>query len=185
MARARAGFSQWDTLPSPTAALLMDSTESHRPPLDRLRPNSIHIDRLLSVRGHPWDAAISISISSPTRRARRSSPSPARRRAIRGHIGDRARLSPRALDTQLERVIAEIETAPGIVLYTLVDQDLAGRLEEAAATRARRISRCSRRCTRCSSPISAPIRRPGPAPAHAERGVFQAHRRDELHAPAR
>jgi regulator of PEP synthase PpsR (kinase-PPPase family) len=33
--------------------------------------------------------------------------------------------------TQLERVISEIETAPGIVLYTLVDQDLAGRLEEA------------------------------------------------------
>jgi [pyruvate, water dikinase]-phosphate phosphotransferase / [pyruvate, water dikinase] kinase len=33
--------------------------------------------------------------------------------------------------TQLERVIAEIETAPGIVLYTLVDQELSGRLEEA------------------------------------------------------
>jgi regulator of PEP synthase PpsR (kinase-PPPase family) len=33
--------------------------------------------------------------------------------------------------TQLERVIAEIEAAPGIVLYTLVEQDLAQRLEEA------------------------------------------------------
>jgi [pyruvate, water dikinase]-phosphate phosphotransferase / [pyruvate, water dikinase] kinase len=33
--------------------------------------------------------------------------------------------------TQLERVIAEIETAPGIVLYTLVDPELSGRLEEA------------------------------------------------------
>jgi regulator of PEP synthase PpsR (kinase-PPPase family) len=33
--------------------------------------------------------------------------------------------------TQLERVISEIETAPGIVLYTLVDQELSGRLEEA------------------------------------------------------
>jgi regulator of PEP synthase PpsR (kinase-PPPase family) len=33
--------------------------------------------------------------------------------------------------TQLERVISEIETAPGIVLYTLVEPDLAGRLEEA------------------------------------------------------
>ncbi|WP_029032106.1 pyruvate, water dikinase regulatory protein [Salinarimonas rosea] len=32
--------------------------------------------------------------------------------------------------TQLERVIAEIEAAPGIVLYTLVEQDLAQRLEE-------------------------------------------------------
>jgi [pyruvate, water dikinase]-phosphate phosphotransferase / [pyruvate, water dikinase] kinase len=33
--------------------------------------------------------------------------------------------------TQLERVISEIEAAPGIVLYTLVELDLAGRLEEA------------------------------------------------------
>jgi [pyruvate, water dikinase]-phosphate phosphotransferase / [pyruvate, water dikinase] kinase len=33
-------------------------------------------------------------------------------------------------NTQLERVITEIETAPGIVLYTLVEQDLASRLEE-------------------------------------------------------
>lgn len=33
--------------------------------------------------------------------------------------------------TQLERVIAEIEAAPGIVLYTLVEQDLAQRLEAA------------------------------------------------------
>ncbi|QFU14964.1 pyruvate, water dikinase regulatory protein [Microvirga thermotolerans] len=32
--------------------------------------------------------------------------------------------------TQLERVLSEIEAAPGIVLYTLVDQELAGRLEE-------------------------------------------------------
>jgi [pyruvate, water dikinase]-phosphate phosphotransferase / [pyruvate, water dikinase] kinase len=32
--------------------------------------------------------------------------------------------------TQLQRVLSEIETAPGIVLYTLVEQDLAGRLEE-------------------------------------------------------
>jgi regulator of PEP synthase PpsR (kinase-PPPase family) len=32
--------------------------------------------------------------------------------------------------TQLERVLSEIENAPGIVLYTLVEQDLAGRLEE-------------------------------------------------------
>jgi [pyruvate, water dikinase]-phosphate phosphotransferase / [pyruvate, water dikinase] kinase len=32
---------------------------------------------------------------------------------------------------QLERVIAEIESAPGIVLYTLVEGDLASRLEQA------------------------------------------------------
>jgi [pyruvate, water dikinase]-phosphate phosphotransferase / [pyruvate, water dikinase] kinase len=33
-------------------------------------------------------------------------------------------------NTQLERVLSEIENAPGIVLYTLVEQDLAERLEE-------------------------------------------------------
>ena len=33
--------------------------------------------------------------------------------------------------TQLERVIAEIEAAPGIVLYTLVETELSGRLEAA------------------------------------------------------
>ncbi|HEV2558701.1 MAG TPA: pyruvate, water dikinase regulatory protein [Microvirga sp.] len=33
--------------------------------------------------------------------------------------------------TQLERVISEIETAPGIVLYTLVEPELSSRLEEA------------------------------------------------------
>ncbi len=33
--------------------------------------------------------------------------------------------------TQLERVIAEIENAPGIVLYTLVEPELAERLEQA------------------------------------------------------
>ena len=32
---------------------------------------------------------------------------------------------------QLERVISEIETAPGIVLYTLVEEDLNARLEDA------------------------------------------------------
>ena len=32
--------------------------------------------------------------------------------------------------TQLERVVAEIEAAPGIVLYTLVDPELSGPLEE-------------------------------------------------------
>jgi hypothetical protein len=31
---------------------------------------------------------------------------------------------------QLDRVISEIDSAPGIVLYTLVDRELAGRLEE-------------------------------------------------------
>ena len=33
--------------------------------------------------------------------------------------------------TQLDRAIAEIETAPGIVLFTLVDPELSGRLQDA------------------------------------------------------
>ena len=33
---------------------------------------------------------------------------------------------------QLERVLAEIEEAPGIVLYTLLDEELTERLENAA-----------------------------------------------------
>lgn len=37
---------------------------------------------------------------------------------------------------QLERVISEIETSPGIVLFTLVDPDLSRRLEEACETAA-------------------------------------------------
>ncbi|MDJ1158717.1 pyruvate, water dikinase regulatory protein [Chelatococcus sp. SYSU_G07232] len=37
-------------------------------------------------------------------------------------------------DSQLERVISEIEAAPGIVLYTLVEPDLAERLEAACGT---------------------------------------------------
>ncbi|MBV8472089.1 MAG: kinase/pyrophosphorylase, partial [Hyphomicrobiales bacterium] len=36
--------------------------------------------------------------------------------------------------TQLERVIAEIDNAPGIVLFTLVDPDLSRRLEAACET---------------------------------------------------
>ncbi len=34
--------------------------------------------------------------------------------------------------THLEKIISEIETAPGIILYTLVDQELADTLEKAA-----------------------------------------------------
>ena len=35
---------------------------------------------------------------------------------------------------QLERVISEIETAPGVVLYTLVEAELSSRLEDACRT---------------------------------------------------
>ncbi|TVR09085.1 MAG: kinase/pyrophosphorylase [Salinarimonadaceae bacterium] len=55
--------------------------------------------------------------------------------------------------SQLERVIAEIEAAPGIVLYTLVDPALSGRLEEA--------------CRETSSPALSVL-----APVHS---LFQAY----------
>lgn len=49
---------------------------------------------------------------------------------------------------QLDRVLSEIDTAPGIVLYTLVDRDLAGKLEE--------------KCRECSCPHLSVL-----APVHA------------------
>lgn len=55
--------------------------------------------------------------------------------------------------SQLERVIAEIEAAPGIILYTLVDPALSGRLEEA--------------CRETSSPALSVL-----APVHS---LFQAY----------
>ena len=54
---------------------------------------------------------------------------------------------------QLERVISEIEAAPGIVLYTLVEADLTARLEEA--------------CRACGSPHLSVL-----APVHA---LFQSY----------
>ena len=50
------------------------------------------------------------------------------------------------IDKQLDRVLDEIEEAPGIVLYTLLEQDLAERLEENAANSACRVCRSSVRC---------------------------------------
>ena len=63
-------------------------------------------------------------------------------------------------EKQLDRVIAEIEAAPGIVLYTLLDRNAADAAREpSAASSACRACRFSIRCWRCSSPISAPNRR--------------------------
>ena len=51
-------------------------------------------------------------------------------RPIRRHRRHRARLSPGAIDDPARTGAVEIEAAPGIVLYTLVERDLASRLEE-------------------------------------------------------
>jgi regulator of PEP synthase PpsR (kinase-PPPase family) len=61
--------------------------------------------------------------------------------------------------SQLERVISEIEAAPGIVLYTIVDPDLVGTLEDA--------------CRRCN-PISAPPRRPAPVRSTCSTRIISA-----------
>ena len=60
---------------------------------------------------------------------------------------------------QVDRALREIEQAPGIVLYTLVDVPLAtDRWSRAAAASAFLASRCSTRCCPPSSPISARAR---------------------------
>ena len=82
---------------------------------------------------------------------------------------------------QLDRVLDEIEEAPGIVLFTLLEKDLVGRLE----------SKC-RDINIPSLSIIGPVMqlfeaylggndREGRRPARSERGIFQAHRCLELH----
>ena len=83
---------------------------------------------------------------------------------------------------QLDRVLAEIEEAPGIVLFTLLEKDLVGRLE----------AKCQGH--QYPEPVDhwpgdAIVRGvswrgndgQGRGPARSERGIFQAHRRLELH----
>jgi hypothetical protein len=59
---------------------------------------------------------------------------------------------------QLDRALAEIEESPGIVLYTLLEENLVSRLEENAASLDCRSSRSLARSCTCSRPISAPNR---------------------------
>ena len=80
----------------------------------------------------------------------------------------------------IERVIADIEAAPGIVLYTLVQQDLAVRLEEACQAAAIP-------CIDVLRPVFDVLLqcagdRQGRCPARHGCRLFQAHRRAELHA---
>ena len=87
---------------------------------------------------------------------------------------------------QLDRAVAEIEAAPGIVLFTLVDQDLSRRLEDACRD-------AGSPCLSVLQPILAlfgsylgtTLDAPAWRPAHAERGLFQADRRAQLHHAAR
>jgi regulator of PEP synthase PpsR (kinase-PPPase family) len=88
-------------------------------------------------------------------------------------------------DKQLDRVISEIEAAPGIVLYTMLDTALAERLQA--------------KCREFSLPcLSIPRSGADPVPvlsrravdqarrraAHAQCRIFQAHRCAELHHAA-
>ena len=88
--------------------------------------------------------------------------------------------------TQLERVLSEIEAAPGIVLYTLVERDLASRLEEVCrATSSPHLSVLEPVHSLLQSYLGSGFDRAAGCAAHAQCGIFQTHRRHELHAPAR
>ncbi len=87
-------------------------------------------------------------------------------------------------DEQLERVMSEIEAAPGLVLFTLVDQELSSRLE----------AFCKEAGCPCLS-ILAPVHgliqsylgatsTPAWRAAHAQCRVFPPHRCAQLHHDA-
>ena len=66
---------------------------------------------------------------------------------------------------QLDRVLAEIEAEPGIVLYTLLDEELVERLETRAARSACPAGRSWVRCCGYFIPILAPNRPTRSAPS--------------------
>ena len=86
---------------------------------------------------------------------------------------------------QLDRVLHEIEAAPGMILYTLLDDSLIERLE----------GKCRELSLPCLS-ILGPVLRPVPVlsrrrndpqgrgPAHAQCRILQADRRPQLHDDA-
>ncbi len=80
--------------------------------------------------------------------------------------------------SQLERVISEIETSPGIVLFTLVDPELSRRLEASCEAVGLALPFGARADPDAVQILSRPeldaARRRA---AHAERRLFQAHRR--------
>ena len=87
---------------------------------------------------------------------------------------------------QLDRVLTDIESAPGIVLYTLLDGELTKRLEETCRN-------LGLPCLSILGPVLAlfqaylggETQAADRRPAHAQRGIFQAHRRAQLHHAAR
>ena len=87
---------------------------------------------------------------------------------------------------QLDRVLAEIEEAPGIVLYTLLEDDLV----EAARGPLPRAQRPLPVDPRAGAGAAAVLSRrrdqpPGRRAAHAQCRIFQAHRCAQLHHAAR
>jgi regulator of PEP synthase PpsR (kinase-PPPase family) len=85
---------------------------------------------------------------------------------------------------QLDRVLDEIEEAPGIVLFTLLEKDLVGRLE--AKCQEINIPSLSiiGPVMQLFRPISVRHHRARRRAARAQCGIFQAHRRAELHDDA-
>ena len=109
------------------------------------------------------------------------------RGAIRQCVADRAYLSAGAHAASSSTACwRKSSNAPGIVLYTLLDEDLRGSLaRQAAASSACRACRCSGRC--CSlfqSYLGARDQAARRRAAHAQRRIFQAHRRAQLHDAA-
>ena len=84
---------------------------------------------------------------------------------------------------QLDRVLAEIDESPGIVLYTLLEEDLIERLEK-------KCRELGLPCLSMLGPVlqlfqsylGAETDPPRRRPAHAQRRIFPAHRRAQLHA---
>ena len=83
---------------------------------------------------------------------------------------------------QLDRVLDEIEEAPGIVLFTLLEKDLVGRLEaKCKEINIPSLSIIGPVMQLFQAYLGAATTGPRRRAAHAECGIFQAHRCAELH----
>ena len=79
-----------------------------------------------------------------------------RYRAIHEGVAGRARPSAGTHQKQLDRVLTEIEESPGLVLYTLLDEELTKRLEDRCRELSLPACRSSARFCSCCDPISVP-----------------------------
>ena len=85
-------------------------------------------------------------------------------------------------ERQLMKVFEDIEEAPGIVLYTIVDQDLARRIDEHCAALGLPYVSVIEPVLRGLPDLSrGACGTQGRRPARARRGVFPAHRGPEFH----